>query len=184
MLKNNHKWKGLVGLPGLPSLVLTRGGHSHLIGHKSIVMNSMKLVIPLYFISWKKDSKWCCDTTKPEPINTANKANAVPRLLSSLVWIDHYHECNGMTSFMEFTWCEKDHNNTNVLLLFFVLLFFSVFMSCMARLPRDMSYKSECSFACRVKEPQAKYCEYIQRKASPYFQLILLLTFNYRREKK
>ena len=30
------------------------------------------------------------------------KANAVPRLLSSLVWIDQYNECNGMTSFMEF----------------------------------------------------------------------------------
>ena len=30
------------------------------------------------------------------------KANAVPRLLSSLVWIDHYNECNGMTGFMEF----------------------------------------------------------------------------------
>ena len=30
------------------------------------------------------------------------KANAVSRLLSSLVWIDHYNQCNGMTSFMEF----------------------------------------------------------------------------------
>ena len=30
------------------------------------------------------------------------KANVVPRLLSSLVWIDQYNECNGMTSFMEF----------------------------------------------------------------------------------
>ena len=30
------------------------------------------------------------------------KANAVPRLLSSLVWIDQYNECNRMTSFMEF----------------------------------------------------------------------------------
>ena len=30
------------------------------------------------------------------------KANAVPCLLSSLVWIDHYNECNGMTGFMEF----------------------------------------------------------------------------------
>ena len=26
------------------------------------------------------------------------KANAVPRLLSTLVWIDQYNECNGMTS--------------------------------------------------------------------------------------
>ena len=30
------------------------------------------------------------------------KGNAVPRLLSSLVWIDQYNQCNGMTSFMEF----------------------------------------------------------------------------------
>ena len=32
------------------------------------------------------------------------KANAVPRLLSSLVWIDQYNERNGITSFMEFMW--------------------------------------------------------------------------------
>ena len=30
------------------------------------------------------------------------KANAIPRLLSSLVWIDQYNECNGKTSFVEF----------------------------------------------------------------------------------
>ena len=30
------------------------------------------------------------------------KANAVPHLLSSLVWIDQCNECNVMTSFMEF----------------------------------------------------------------------------------
>ena len=35
------------------------------------------------------------------------KANAVPRLLSSLVWIDQYNECNGMTSFMEFMTLSK-----------------------------------------------------------------------------
>ena len=29
------------------------------------------------------------------------KANAVPHLLSSLVWIDHYSECNGMMSLMD-----------------------------------------------------------------------------------
>ena len=29
------------------------------------------------------------------------KANAKPRLLSSLVWIDQCNECNGMTCFME-----------------------------------------------------------------------------------
>ena len=31
------------------------------------------------------------------------KANAVLHLLSSLVWIDQYNECNGMISFMEFS---------------------------------------------------------------------------------
>ena len=30
------------------------------------------------------------------------KANAVSRLLSSLVWIDQYNDCNGMTSFKKF----------------------------------------------------------------------------------
>ena len=30
------------------------------------------------------------------------KANAVPHLLSSLVWIDRYNKCNEMISFMEF----------------------------------------------------------------------------------
>ena len=29
------------------------------------------------------------------------KANAVPRLLSSLVWIDQYYQCNGMTNLMD-----------------------------------------------------------------------------------
>ena len=35
------------------------------------------------------------------------KANAVPRLLSSLVWIDQYNECNRITSFMEFMFGQK-----------------------------------------------------------------------------
>ena len=32
------------------------------------------------------------------------KANAIPRLLSSLVWIDQYNECNRMITFIEFIW--------------------------------------------------------------------------------
>ena len=71
-------------------------------------MDSMKFVIPLHFISWKKTSVTpqcqCQFTSKM-------KANAVPRLLSSLMWIDsgvvvsehRLESCNGMTSFMEFT---------------------------------------------------------------------------------
>ena len=34
-----------------------------------LIMNSIKIDIPLYFISWKKDSKRCCDTPTPEPIH-------------------------------------------------------------------------------------------------------------------
>ena len=37
-------------------------------------MNSMKLVIPLHFISRKKDSKRCCDTTMPESIHTKDES--------------------------------------------------------------------------------------------------------------
>ena len=37
-------------------------------------MNSMKLVIPFPFISWKKNnSKRCCDTTTPESIHTQDE---------------------------------------------------------------------------------------------------------------
>ena len=42
------------------------------------------------------------------------KANAVPRLLSSLVWIDQYYEWNGMTSFMEFMICTCQNYNISV----------------------------------------------------------------------
>ena len=37
-------------------------------------MNSMKLVIPLHFISWKKYSERCCDTTTPESIHTKDES--------------------------------------------------------------------------------------------------------------
>ena len=49
-------------------------------------MNSMKLVIPLYFISWKKTPN---DAVTPQRQSQFTpKKKAVPRLLSSLVWID------------------------------------------------------------------------------------------------
>ena len=63
--------------------------------YPNLSMNSMKLVILSHFIWWNKDSKRFCDTTTLESI-------AELRLLSSLVWIDQYNDCNGMTSFMEF----------------------------------------------------------------------------------
>ena len=68
-------------------------------------MNSIKLVFPLHLISWKKDSKRCCDTKRQSQFTPKMKANAASRLLSSLVWIDHYNQCNGMTTFMEFMTC-------------------------------------------------------------------------------
>ena len=56
-------------------------------------------------ISWKSWIPWnlsfryihCTGQFTPKM-----KANAEPRLLSSLVWIDQYNECTRMTSFMEF----------------------------------------------------------------------------------
>ena len=43
-------------------------------------------------------------------------ANAIPRLLSSLVWIDQYNDCNGMTSFMESMKLVKvSHHNKSIL---------------------------------------------------------------------
>ena len=65
-------------------------------------MNSMKLVIPIQFISWKTPNNAVTPQCQSQ-FTPKMKANAVPRLLSSLVWIDqYYNECNGMTSFMEF----------------------------------------------------------------------------------
>ena len=63
-------------------------------------MNSMKLVIPLRFISWKKTPNDAVTPWRQSQFTPKMKANAVPRLLSSLVWIDQYNECNGMTSFI------------------------------------------------------------------------------------
>ena len=65
-------------------------------------MNSMKLVIPLHFISWKKTPNDAVTPQRQSQFTPKMKANAVPRLLSSLVWIDQYNECNRVTSFMEF----------------------------------------------------------------------------------
>ena len=65
-------------------------------------MNSMELVIPLHFISWKKTPNNAVILQPQSQFTPKMKANAVPHLLSSLVWIDQYNECNGMTSSMEF----------------------------------------------------------------------------------
>ena len=89
--------------PPFPSYIPTCG---------RLNMNSMKLVIPLHFISWKKTPNDAVTPQRQSQFTPKIKANAIPRLLSSLVWIDQYNECNGMTSFVEFMlylaeWNEK-----------------------------------------------------------------------------
>ena len=39
-----------------------------------VIMNSMKLVIPLHFISWNKDSNRRCDTATSESIHTKDES--------------------------------------------------------------------------------------------------------------
>ena len=48
-------------------------------------MTSMKLVIPLHFISWKKTPNDAVTPQRQSQFTPKMKANAVPRLLSSLV---------------------------------------------------------------------------------------------------
>ena len=67
-------------------------------------MNSMKFVIPLHLISWIKIPNDAVTPQRQSQFAPKMRANVVPRLLSSLVWIDQYNECNGMTSSMEFMW--------------------------------------------------------------------------------
>ena len=65
-------------------------------------MNSVKLAIPLHFIPWKKTPNDAVTPQRQSQFTPKMKAKAVPRLLLSLVSIDQYSECNGMTRFMEF----------------------------------------------------------------------------------
>ena len=67
-----------------------------------LYLNSMKLVIQLHLISWKKTPNDAVTPQRQSQFTPKLKANMVPRLLSSLVWNDHYNERNGMTSYMEF----------------------------------------------------------------------------------
>ena len=71
------------------------------------LMNLLKLVIPLSFISWKKTPNGAVTPQRQSQFTPKMKTNAVPCLLSSLVWIDQYNECNGMTSFMGFMMWEN-----------------------------------------------------------------------------
>ena len=67
-----------------------------------VLMNSLTVVIPLHFTSWEKTPNDIVTPQRQSQFTPKMKANVVPRLLSSLVWIDQYNECNRMTSFMEF----------------------------------------------------------------------------------
>ena len=67
-----------------------------------LIKNSVKLVILLHFIWLKKTPNDAVTPQRQSQFTPKMKANAVPHLLSSLVWIDQYNECNRMTSFMEF----------------------------------------------------------------------------------
>ena len=58
---------------------------------KKAIMNFMKLVIPLHIISWKKTPNDSVTPQRQSQFTPKMKANAVPRLLSSLVWIDQYN---------------------------------------------------------------------------------------------
>ena len=49
------------------------------------IMNSMKPVIPLHLISWKKTPNDAVTPQRQSQFTPKMKANAVPRLLSSLV---------------------------------------------------------------------------------------------------
>ena len=55
------------------------------VGDVEVCMNSMKLVIPLHFISWKKTPSDAVTPQRQSQFTPKMKANAVPRLLSSLV---------------------------------------------------------------------------------------------------
>ena len=81
--------------------------------------------VTFYFMK-NKDSKRCM---KKRLQTMPRHHNAELHLLSSLVWIDQYNECNGKTSFMKFRCCfffidknykidRYDQINTNKLILF------------------------------------------------------------------
>ena len=64
-------------------------------------MDSMKLLIPSHFISWKKTQKMLLHCKVRVNSHQRWKVSVVPHLLSSLL-IYQYNKCNGITSLMEF----------------------------------------------------------------------------------
>ena len=76
-------------------------------------MNSMTLIIPLHFISWKKTLDGAVTPQRQSQFTPKMKANAVSRLLSSLVWIDHYNQCNWSTALIIFANFRKCNRMTS-----------------------------------------------------------------------
>ena len=60
-------------------------GMGKVLSSDEVLMNSMKLVIPLYFISWEKTPNNAVRPQRQSQFTPKMKANVVPRLLSSLV---------------------------------------------------------------------------------------------------
>ena len=73
---------------------IAEGGCINALCRRKLDMNSMKPVIPLHFISWKKTPNDAVTPICQSQFTPKMKANAVPRLLSSLVWIDQYNAWN------------------------------------------------------------------------------------------
>ena len=65
----------------------------------TIFQNNAFFFMPFSWIPWNLSFRYIHCSGQ---FTSKMKANAEPRLLSSLVWIDQYNECNGKTSFMEF----------------------------------------------------------------------------------
>ena len=81
-----NKWNTLVNI--VTSLIVTVPTATKLDINYNIyaeIMNSMKLVIPLHFISWKRTPNDAVTPQRQSQFTPKMKANAVSRLLSSLV---------------------------------------------------------------------------------------------------
>ena len=81
----------------------SRDGHSPAFVHR-MVLSWIPWNLSFRYILFheKKTSNDAVTSQCQSQFTPKMKANAVLRLLSSLVWIDPHNECNGMTSFMKF----------------------------------------------------------------------------------
>ena len=70
--------------------------------HTTYRLSKSNKLIHTSWIPWKSSFRYIRCQFTPKM-----KANTVPCLISSLVWIDQYNEWNWMTSFMEFMWTDS-----------------------------------------------------------------------------